>query len=65
MTGSISDLRASPAFTSRAFSFAIRFNNSAAGSSFASCATSFPRTARSRMKRRKRAIASGASAICS
>ena len=53
----------SPAFTSRAFSFAIRFSNSDAGSSFGSCGTSLPRTARSRMKRRRRAIASGASAI--
>ena len=53
----------SPAFTSRAFSFAIRFSNSDAGSSFGSCGTSLPRTARSRTKRRSRAIASGASAI--
>ena len=55
----------SPAFTSRAFSVAIRFNNSDAGSSFGSCSTNFPRTARSRMKRRKRGIASGASEIFS
>ena len=52
-----------PAFTSRAFSFAIRFSNSDAGSSFGSCGTSLPRTARSRMKRRRRGIASGASAM--
>ena len=47
----------------RSFSAAIRFSNSDAGSSFGSCGTSLPRTARSRMKRRNRAIASGASAM--
>ena len=51
--------RISPAFTSRAFSTAIRFNNSDAGSSFGSCSTSFPRTARSSTNRRKRGMTSG------
>jgi hypothetical protein len=38
-----------PDFTSRAFSAAIRFSNSDAGSSFGSCGTSLPHTARLRM----------------
>ena len=38
---------------------AIRLNNSAAGSSAASCGTSLPRMARSRMNRRRRGTASG------
>ena len=41
----------------------IRLNNSLAGSSLGSCGTSLPRTARSRMKLRRRATASGASAM--
>ena len=40
-----------PDVTNRAFSAAIRFNSSEAGSSFGSCGTSFPRRAKSRMKR--------------
>ena len=35
-----------PAFTSRAFSAAMRFSSSEAGSSFGSCGTSLPRTAK-------------------
>ena len=41
-----------PCFTSSAFSAAIRFNNSDAGSSFGSCGTSLPRTASSRISSR-------------
>ena len=50
-------------FTNRVFSALIRFNNSAAGSSFGSWSTSFPRTAKSRINLRRRGIASGASLI--
>ena len=53
----------SPASTNRAFSTAIRFNNSDAGSSSGSCGTSFPRTAKSRINRRRRGTASGPSAM--
>src|SRR5258706_2489105 len=47
----------SPAFTSLAFSFEIRFSNSPAGSSFESWGTSLPSTSRSTIKRPSRAIA--------
>ena len=49
----------SPALSSRAFSFAIRFSSSDAGSSFGSCGTSLPRTARLRMVWRSCLIWSG------
>ena len=52
-----------PPSPTAAFSSAIRFNSSDAGSSFGSCGTSLPRTARLRMNRRRRGMASGASAI--
>jgi hypothetical protein len=51
----------SPALISRAFSAATRFSSSDARSSFGFCGTSFPRTAKSRMRRRRRGMASGAS----
>ncbi len=41
-----------PCFTSSAFSAAIRFSSSDAGSSFGSCGTSLPRTASSRISSR-------------
>ena len=48
-----------PLLTSRVFPFAMRFSSSEAGSSFASCGTSLPRTARLRMVWRRALIWSG------
>jgi len=43
------------------FSFLVLRSNSTTGSSLGSCSTNFPRTARSRIKRLRRGMASGAS----
>ena len=50
-----------PEFMSRAFSAAMRFSNSDAGSSMGFCSTNFPRTARSSTNQRRWLTASGAS----